>query len=156
MGGGAHGTHTTPNMNNMQETDEQMQGKIQSIELIKYNPQMFHKDVFDPATACGLLGGAPTLATSALGGLLSYGYFASQARTYNMYTLVKHGQARFFLGAVLGLAFGYQKFGDRQAVHNAYVAERLRRRYPESMDLHETDLWRFKGVQAPHAFYRWA
>jgi len=27
------------------------------------------------------------------------------------------------------------KFGDRQRLHNAWVAERLRRRYPESLKL---------------------
>ena len=48
---------------------------------------------------------------------------------------------RFAFGAMLGLTFGYLKWGDRQKLGNAYVAERLRRRYPESMGLNTADLW---------------
>jgi hypothetical protein len=36
------------------------------------------------------------------------------------------------LGLLAGTAVGYLKFGDRQRLHNAWVAERLKRRYPES------------------------
>ena len=154
MGGGA--VHTHPNMNNFKETDEEMAGKIQTIETIKYNPQNFYINPTDPVAVCEVLGGAPTLATTFAGGLASYGYYASQRRTYNLYQTGVRIQGRFLFGAVLGLAFGAIKFGDRQRIHNAYVAERLRKRYPESLDLHETDLWRFKGVQAPHGFYKWA
>ena len=61
------------------------------------------------------------------------------------------------MGFVLGAAVGFHKFGDRQKLHNAWVAERLRRRYPESMNLvvASGDLWKFKGVHAPHEFYKW-
>ncbi len=47
------------------------------------------------------------------------------------------------------------KFGDRQKLHNAWVAERLRRRYPASKSLTAHDLWQFKGIKATHDFYRW-
>ena len=40
-------------------------------------------------------------------------------------------------------------------MHNAYIAERIRRRYPESMNLNNHDLWKYKGVKATHEFYRW-
>lgn len=153
---GGHGVHTTPNMKNHKESDEDMQNKIQQIELIKYNPNMFHLDCTDPVTVFNVIGGVPTAACGVVGSLLSYGYYASQARTFNMYTNITRTQGRLVFGLFLGLAFGYNRFGDRQKVHNAFVAETLRMRYPESMDLHQTDLWRFKGVQAPHTFYRWA
>merc|ERR1719313_698573 len=65
------------------------------------------------------------------------------------------GFARFMFGGALGGAFGYLKFGDRQKLHNAWVAERLRRRYPEPKALHASDLYQYKGVQATHEFYRW-
>lgn len=154
--GGGHGPHTTPNMNNMQETDEEMQGKIQLIETIKYNPNMFHIDICDPVALCNVMGGVPTLVTTAGGAALSYGYYAAQVRTYNMHSNIRRTQGRLLIGSLMGLAFGYVKFGDRQRVHNAYVAERLRARYPESVNLHEQDLWRFKGVKAPHSYYKWA
>jgi hypothetical protein len=47
------------------------------------------------------------------------------------------------------------KFGDRQRLHNAWVAERLRRRYPDSLLIEEHDLYRFKGIKAGHHYYRW-
>ena len=153
---GGHGVHTTPNMSNMQETDEEMQAKIQSIETIKYNPNMFHLSPTDPQAIYTVLGGAPSMACGAGAGLISVAYYQAQARSYNMYSNMMRIQARFVFGAALGLAFGYAKFGDRQRLHNAYIAERIRARYPESMNLNEHDLWRFKDVKAPHAFYRWA
>jgi hypothetical protein len=58
--------------------------------------------------------------------------------------------SRLFLGGVVGGFVGFLRFGDRQRLHNAWVAERLRRRYPESMTLDKHDLWRFKGIKASH------
>ena len=66
-----------------------------------------------------------------------------------------HRWSRVVLGFVVGSVIGYLKFGDRQRLHNAWVSERLRRRYPESMDLKVSEVWRFKGVKADHEFYRW-
>ena len=152
---GGSGVHTTPNMNNFKESDEDMQGKIQRIEVVKYNPQMFHREI-NAENAFNIVGGAPACACSLIGGLFSYGYYLAQPRAYNQYTHILRSQMRFGLGALVGCAFGYVKFGDRQQLHNAFTAERLRARYPESMSLNMTDLWRFKGVKAPHEFYRWA
>jgi len=59
------------------------------------------------------------------------------------------------IGTAAGMAVGTYKFGDRQRVHNLYVAERLRKRYPESKYLEVHDLWQYKGVQATHEYYRW-
>jgi hypothetical protein len=142
-------------MKNLQETDEVMQTKIQRIDTVKYNPQMFHREL-SGTNVFNILGGAPSCGCAAVGGLLSYGYYASQPRQVNAYINAIRAQTRFAFGAMLGLALGYKFFGDRQQLHNAFLAERLRARYPESMELHTTDLWRFKGVKAPHEFYRWA
>jgi len=62
-------------------------------------------------------------------------------RPYNFYHNLHMGFWRFMFGASIGGGIGYLKFGDRQRLHNAWVAERLRRRYPESMGLTATDLW---------------
>ena len=35
---GGHGPHLVGNDKNMKETDSEMAGKIQSVELVKYNP----------------------------------------------------------------------------------------------------------------------
>ena len=141
-------------MNNHKESDEDLQGKIQTIELVKYNPQLFHRE-FNAENVYNIVGGAPSVACSLVGGLMTYGYYAVQPRQYNFYIHIIRSQHRFLLGALVGCAFGYAKFGDRQQLHNAFLAERLRARYPDSMNLNMTDLWRFKGVTAPHDFYRW-
>ena len=90
-----------------------------------------------------------------LGALGSLAYYQASGGHKNFYTNIMRMSGRLFIGLSLGLALGYNKFGDRQRLHNAYLAERLRRRYPESLSLHQTDLWKLKGVTAPHDFYQW-
>ena len=153
--GGGHGPHIVGNENNMKETDEQMQGKIQLAELVKFNPQNFHMTFWDAGNMYTILGGAPTMVLGSLGAVASYGYYVAGGASKNFYTNNVRVTGRLLMGMTLGLALGYQQFGDRQRLHNAYVAERLRRRYPESMQLHQHDLWKLKGVTAPHEFYQW-
>ena len=104
-----------------------------------------------------ILGGTPTCFLALAGGTISTQYFLGQraAMPYNFYINAHQGFGRFIFGALIGLGLGYMKFGDRQKLHNAYVAERLRRRYPESMTLKAHDLWMYKGVKASHAYYNW-
>ena len=154
MGGHGH-DHLAGNANNYQESDEEMQGKIQRIDLIKYNPNFFHLDPFNFENISTIIGGAPTFALGTVGAVFSYAYYAGQARPYNFYANNFRAFGRLSFGMVLGLGLGYKFFGDRQRLHNAYVAERLRRRYPESMGLNTKDLWQYKGIKAPHPFYRW-
>jgi hypothetical protein len=155
MGGHGHGVHIHHNHNAFKESDEDMQGKIQRIDLIKFNPMHFHLGFFEANNWFTILGGAPTLAIGAFGSMFSYSYYSSQSRLYNEYAHQLRSIGRIFFGFSLGLAVGAWKFGDRQRLHNAYVAERLIRRYPASMELHEHNLWQCKDVKAPHEFYRW-
>lgn len=155
MGGHGHGPHVARNESNMKESDEQMLGKIQSAELVKFNPNHFHMEFFDAANMYAILGGAPSLACAGVGALASYSYYMAGGARTNFYAHNMTGAGRLLLGCTLGLAFGYVKFGDRQRLHNAYLAERIRRRYPDSMDMHYTDLWSLKGVKAPFEMYRW-
>ena len=152
---GGHGPHIMGNERNMQETDEQMVGKIQRADLVKFNPNHFHMEFFNASNMYSVLGGAPTMAMGVFGAAVSYGYYVAGGQSRNFYTNNMRVTGRLGLGLAFGLAFGYAKFGDRQRLHNAYVAERLRRRYPESMDLHQSDLWKLKGIVAPHEFYQW-
>lgn len=152
---GGSGAHAIPNERNIQETDEQMLSKIQLIETIKHNPNHFHLEALDVSNIYSILGGAPTVGFGVFGAFASYSYYAAQARPYHFYANNIRIFGRLTFGLSLGLAFGYLKFGDRQRLHNAYVAERLRRRYPESMNLATTDLWKFKGVKAPQSYYKW-
>ena len=153
--GGGHGPHIVGNENNMQESDEAMRGKIQLVELIKFNPQNFHLDFWSAQNMYDILGGAPTMVLATVGAVGSLAYYQASGASRNFYTNNLRMFGRLFMGCSLGLALGYQQFGDRQRLHNAYVAERLRRRYPESMSLHQGDLWKLKGVTAPHDYYQW-
>ena len=153
MGGGnIHRNH-----NNMQETDEEMLHKIQRIDTIKFNPNHWHLDMLSPTNWYNISGGAPTLVSMAIGSLFSYSYYANGARhmPYNFYMHNMKAFSRIAVGAAVGLAYGYMRFGDRQTLHNAWVSERLRRRYPDCMKLNEHDLWQLKGEKANHEFYRW-
>ena len=140
---GGHGPEIHGNPNNIKEEDSQLSHKIRNIELIKHNPQLFHVDFFNVRNHYDIAGGAPTVALALVGGWLSLAYFMGGQRTkpYNFYVNIHQGFTRFLLGAGAGASFGYVKFGDRQSLHNAWVAERLRRRYPEAKALHATDLW---------------
>ena len=153
---GGHGVHVEGNKNNVQETDEEMLGKIQMIDTIKHNPNHFHMEALNPANMYTILGGAHSMVYGGLGALVSFAYYNGQ-RSSNFYAHNMRSFGRLSFGLVVGLSIGYLKFGDRQRLHNAYVAERLRRRYPESMNLstHAGDLWQFKGVVAPQDFYKW-
>ena len=156
MGGhGGHGIHGYKT--NIPEDDATFSHKIRNIETIKHNPNAFHLQFFNFNNQYEILGGAKTVAFALIGGWLSLAYFmgAQRTRPYNFYVNLHMGFGRFVFGSVLRGAFGYQKFGDRQRLHNAWVAERLRRRYPESKTLNVHDLWQYKGVEASHEFYRW-
>ena len=154
MGGGPH---IEGNPNNMKEDDAALASKIRPIEFIKHNPQLFWVDSGNPHNIFEILGGAKTCFVSVAGGTIATQYFLGKRATmpYNFYINVHMGMMRFAFGALVGLGLGYMKWGDRQRLHNAYVAERLRRRYPESMSLTTADLWQFKGVKAAYPYYNW-
>ena len=155
MGGHGHGAHGNPN--NLQETDEEMKFKAQRIETIKHNPNHWHLEFFDLNNQWNILGGAPAFAYAAFGSAIAVSYFnnACQHIPYNMYAYNQRVVGRFLFGGLIGLWAGYMQFGDRQRLHNAWVAERLRRRYPESLLLNQQDLWQFKGVKATQEYYKW-
>ena len=134
-----------------------MPSRIRSIELVKHNPQAFYLNFWDLNNHFAIVGGLKTLSLAAVAGLVSLTYFKAglATRPANFYVGLHQGFLRFLFGASLGGAAGYLKFGDRQRLHNAWVAERLRRRYPESMGLTTSDLWQFKGVPATQEYYRW-
>ena len=131
--------------------------KIRPIDLIKYNPNLFHVWIYDPTQLHGLIGGLKTEATIALGGAFGWYYYALRTRNVPDTYYIRNFRlfSRVFVGALAGAVVGFLKFGDRQRVHNAWVAERLRRRYPESLELDTHDLWKYKGIKPRHEFYRW-
>ena len=77
------------------------------------------------------------MATTVFGGLFGYWYYAQKVRhtPSTFYAHILLSFSRILLGSVIGGWIGYMRFGDRQRLHNAWVAERLRRRYPEALDL---------------------
>lgn len=104
-----------------------------------------------------ILGGTSWIVSASAGGLFGYWYYNQKLRgsPATFYAKIFLGFARVTLGAGVGGWVGYMKFGDRQRLHNAWVAERLRRRYPESLDLNTHDIWKYKGIKNPSQFYRW-
>ena len=134
-----------------------MPWKIRSIELIKHNPKHFALWPYDLGNIYTILGGWKTLTLSFTGSYVAYAYYLARVRhnPITFYAGILVSSSRLGLGFATGIAIGYLKFGDRQRLHNAWVAERLKRRYPESQKLSTTDLWQFKGKKADWDFYRW-
>lgn len=159
MGGGHHGDHhgVHGNENNIQESDESLPFKIREIELIKHNPNLFHLWIYNPSNIWQILGGTPYAVCAFSGAYFSWWYYGRKLaiNPTHFYQRVIHRFGRVSLGFTVGATIGYLKFGDRQRLHNAWVAERLRRRYPESMDLDAHNLWKLKGIKANHHFYKW-
>ena len=158
MGGHGHGDHESHgNPNNIQETDSEITSKIRPIELIKHNPNLFHLWIYNPTNIFTILGGPGYAACATSGALFGYLYYSLKLKHNqpSFYARIFLTASRVALGFFVGSAIGYNKFGDRQRLHNAWVAERLRRRYPESLELNAHDLWRLKGVKASQEFYRW-
>lgn len=158
MGGHGHDHgHQQTNPNAIPEPDSAMPYKIREINLIKFNPNMFHVSPYDACKTYSILGGSNFLASSIAGGLFGYLYYAQKVKhtPATFYAHILLSFSRIALGAVVGGWIGYMRFGDRQRLHNAWVAERLRRRYPESLDLNQTDLYKMKGMIPQHHFYKW-
>ena len=149
-----HHEHTNPNA--VQEADKDLPARIRSIEFIKHNPNLFHVPL-GVSEGYQILGGASWLSTTVAGGAFGYWYYAQRTRLNpsTFYAGIFLSFARVFLGAAIGGWTGYLKFGDRQRLHNAWVAERLRRRYPDTLNIETHDLWRFKGIKANQHFYKW-
>jgi hypothetical protein len=55
--------------------------KIREIDLIKYNPNMFHVDISDLNTGFQILGGASWAATTATGGLFGYWHYLQKLKS---------------------------------------------------------------------------
>lgn len=77
MGGHGHQVHIHYNQHALKESDQEIVNKIQRIDLVKFNPMLFHLDAFNPINWYTISGGAPTLAFGTLGALFSYSYYAS-------------------------------------------------------------------------------
>merc|ERR1711862_687471 len=92
-----------------------------------------------------ILGGFPTFTLATFSAVFSFSYYSGQSRQYNFYANNWRAFGRVGFGFTVGLALGYKFFGDRQRLHNAYIAECVRRRYPESISLSTNDLWKMKG-----------
>ena len=156
MGHDSHSHHEHTNPHAVQEADKDLPARIRSIEFIKHNPNLFHVPL-GLSEGYQLLGGASWLGCTAAGAGFGYWYYAQRTRLNpsTFYAGIFLAFSRAFLGAAVGGWAGYLKFGDRQRLHNAWVAERLRRRYPDTLNIETHDLWRFKGVKASQHFYKW-
>ena len=151
-----HG-HEKTNPHAIPEPDQDLPLRIRSIDFIKHNPNLYHVSIFDLGKDYQLFGGHAWLASTLFGAAFGNWYFSTKARLnpVSFYANIALSFSRLFLGAAIGGWVGYIRFGDRQRIHNAWVSERLRRRYPESKNLDVKDLWRFKGIKASQHYYKW-
>ena len=97
-------------------TDDEMVKQTQRIEAIKHPPNRFHLEFFDANNMYNIVGGAPAFAFAAVGATITYGYYAGFAATGHL-NFCAHNMrvaSRLVMGFSLGMAVGYQRFGDRQ------------------------------------------
>ena len=144
-----HG-HSKTNPHAIEEADKDLPLRMRSIELIKHNPNIFNVGLTDACAGYTILGGGAWLASTVAGAGFGYWYYAQKCRLNptTFYASIMLSFSRLFLGAVVGGSIGYLRFGDRQRLHNAWVSERLRRRYPDALNIDAQDIWRFKGIKA--------
>ena len=92
------------------------------------------------------------------GASFAVGYFnaVNKLNPKSFYQKNLHVWGRVIFGFAIGGWLGYQRFGDRQRLHNAYTADRLYRRYPDCKSLSAGNLESLRGEKANHEFYRWA
>jgi hypothetical protein len=157
MGHESHDSHGHTNPNATPEPDTELPFRIRPIEFIKHNPNLFNVPLTDVSTGFQILGGGSWAASTFAGAAFGYWYYAQKIRLNpaTFYTSILLTWSRVLLGGAIGGWAGYMKFGDRQRLHNAWVSERLRRRYPDALNIETHDLWRFKDIKANQHFYKW-
>lgn len=117
MGGHGHDDHHGQHVNehNIHENDADLPSKIRPIDLIKYNPNMFHVWIYDPVAIFNIMGGLKTDACAAFGGAFGWWYYTIRTRNIPDTYYIRNMRlfSRVFLGVAVGTAIGFLKFGDR-------------------------------------------
>lgn len=137
-------------------SDEEMKGVIQRISTIKHAPMHFWISPFDLSTWASIAGPRAFL-LGTLGAIAAVFHHGS----YAIHNKISAPHFRYGLFWRMGLCFtvgfgyGFHQWGDLQRLHNAYVAERLMRRYPESEALKFEGLASVEGKEPKHLFYKW-
>ena len=118
------------------KSDEEMKQVINRISTIKHWPKHFYLYPLSPKTWYELSGPRPLI----MGCFTTFWCLLSfRTRLYytrmSVRTLRYHIMMRVFGGFSVGWLYGMYQWGDLQRLNNAYVAERILRRYPESLAL---------------------
>ena len=140
-----------------QEPDEELKHKIRPVDLVMHNPNYFWLSPYDTKNVVETMGGAPWVMSTAVGAAISLTYykFGQSHVKSTFYVNNMRLWGRFIVGASIGGFIGFLRFGDRQRLHNAYTSYRVRKRYAESINIEEKNIWKHKG-QAPHQeYYQW-
>ena len=139
-------------------SDCDLKYKIQPIELVKHNPNLFWTNPLKFGSFYDILGGNKFGVCALTGMGLATGYF-NASKTFvkvSFYQRIFNVWGRVLFGGLIGGYIGYQKFGDKQRMHNLYTADRLYRRYPDSKNITATNIEQHRGQKAPQEYYRWA
>ena len=141
---GHEGGHSGPPTNG----DLTLVYKIQPIDLVKHNPNIFWLSPFSVCSTYDIVGGHKTAFLTVAGASIAVKYYNNQTAhlASHFYKRNMHVWGRVLFGGFIGLSIGYLKFGDRQRVHNAYTADRLFRRYKESRKLTANNLEALRGT----------
>lgn len=134
-------------------SDDQLKQKIRSMNLIKYNPNLFTNR--NKGEFYEMMGGHRTAIFVLSGGLLGYFY---KHQTNKLFGVPKrigvwNKNFSFALGAGIGLVYSLLLFVDTQRFFNDYIAHCLFKRYPESKDLDTKNIWNFNDIENDYECY---
>src|SRR5437870_2130909 len=113
MAGGHHDDHghhgQRTNEHNIHESDADIPQKIRPIDLIKYNPNLFHVWIYDPVQIYNLLGGIKTDVCAAIGGAFGWWYYAASTRQVPDTYYIRNMRlfSRVTLGVIVGTTIGF-------------------------------------------------
>jgi hypothetical protein len=138
------------------EKDSILKLKIRPVSMIKRNPSLFYVNPFTEE-AYEMIGGHKFIGLSSVFGFLNVASYQYMIRTQKIqqYTRRFYSLAHFSAGFIIAGFFAYHLLADKQRIHNAYIAHRLFKRYPQSKSLKNTHLYAQRLSNHEEEFYKW-
>lgn len=134
--------------------DHNLKYKVRTVNLIKYNPELFTNRGNFGYVYGGEKSLLMTLGCATLG--LLYRRRANFLRNVPTREGIWYNTAYFLFGASIGAFYSTCFFVRWQVVYNEYIAHFLMKRYKGSQDLHAKNIWRFRNIENKEECYNFS
>lgn len=127
-------------------SDDKLKYKLRSLNLIKYNPNLFTNT--SEGNVTNFLGGTKTAVTVLGCGLISaiYKHQANKLRGVCQKIGIWNINFFFVYGCAVGALYSSIFFTKNQIIMNDYFAQFLFKRYPECKEISRSDIYRFNKL----------